>query len=140
MRSRKQNGQIIRIGDRWYVRYWERRTVNGNVERKRVSHQLGPVTTRGKGPPADIKTEADRHMATVNSGSIPPERILTIGDFVERVYLPWISEHKRPSTAKGYGDIWEDHLQPRCASVWLKDTRTYHVQSWLNQVGMGKLS
>jgi hypothetical protein len=22
---RKQSGQIIRIGDRWYVRYWERR-------------------------------------------------------------------------------------------------------------------
>ena len=22
MRNRKQKGQIIRIGDRWYVRYW----------------------------------------------------------------------------------------------------------------------
>lgn len=24
MRNRKQHGQIIRLGDRWYVRYWER--------------------------------------------------------------------------------------------------------------------
>ena len=46
----------------------------------------------------------------------------------------------RPSTAKGYRDIWEDHLQPLCQQVWLKDTRTYHVQGWLNQVGAGKLS
>lgn len=137
---RKQRGQIIRIGDRWYVRYWERRNIGGTIERKRVTHSIGEVTTRGKRPPADIVTEAERHMATVNSGTVPAERIVTIGDFVERVYLPWTEEHKRPSTAKGYRDIWEDHLNPLCATVWLKDTRTYHVQNWLNQIGAGKLS
>lgn len=140
MRNRKQNGQIIRIGDRWYVRYWDRRNVGGKIERKRVTHQLGPITTRGKRPPADIVNEAERHMATVNSGTIPAERIITIGDFVERVYLPWIEHHKRPSTAKGYRDIWEDRLKPLCAKIWLWDTRTYHVQGWLNQIGAGTLS
>ncbi len=102
MRNRKQNGTIVRIGDRWYVRYWERRSIDCKIERKRVTHQLGDVVTRGKRPPADIKTEAERHMATVNAGTVSAERIVTIGDFVERVYLPWIKEHKRPSTAKGY--------------------------------------
>jgi len=58
----------------------------------------------------------------LNGGTIPAERIVTIGDFAERVYLPWIVQHKRPSTAKTYRDIWEDHLKPRCASMWLKDT------------------
>jgi integrase len=141
MRNRKQHGQIIRIGDRWYVRYWERRNVSGKVERKRVSHQLGPVTTRGKRPPADIVNEAERHMATVNSGTITAERIVTISDFSERVYLPWIEQHKRPSTAKGYRDIWEDHLKALCGDVWLKDTRTFHVQGWLNQIAVaGNLS
>jgi integrase len=140
MRTRKQQGQIIRIGERWYVRYWERRNIGGTIERKRVTHSIGQVTTRGKRPPADIKTEAERHMATVNSGTVPAERIVTIGDFVTSVYLPWIKEHKRPSTAKGYKDIWEDHLEPCCAAVWLKDARTYHVQGWLNQIGAGKLS
>jgi len=140
VKYRKQQGQIIRIGERWYVRYWERRNVGGTIARKRVTHAIGDVTTRGKRPPADIKTEAERHMATVSSGTVPAERIVTIGDFVERVYLPWIEEHKRPSTAKGYRDIWEDHLRPVCASVWLKDTRTYLVQQWLNQIGKAKLS
>ena len=101
MRNRKQNGQIIRIGDKWYVRYWERRNIGGTVERKRVTQHLGSVTTRGKRPPADIEREAERHMATVNGGAVPAERIVTIGDFVERIYLPWIEQHKRPSTAKG---------------------------------------
>ena len=137
---RKQFGQIIRIGDRWYVRYWERRNIGGVVERKRVTHSVGQVTTRGKRPPADIKTEAERYMATISGGMVPADRIVTIGDFVQQVYLPWVAEHKRPSTAKGYRDIWEDHLRPLCSLVWLKDTRTYHVQSWLNQIGAGKLS
>ena len=136
MRTRKQEGQVIRIGERWYVRYWERRNIGGTIERKRVTHQLGPVTTRGKHPPADI--EARSRAAHGNSQqwySSAPERIVTIGDFVERVYLPWVEQHKRPSTFKGYRDIWEDHLRAICEDVWLKDTRTYHVQGWLNEIG-----
>ncbi len=31
-------------------------------------------------------------------------------------------------------------LKPLLRAVWLKDTRTYHVQGWLNQIGSGKLS
>ena len=84
--------------------------------------------------------ECKRHMATVNRGTIPAERIVTIGDFVEAVYLPWTTGHKRPSTAKGYRDIWEDHLKPLCSQVWLRDTRTFHIQAWLNQIGKENLS
>ncbi len=142
MRNRKQQGQIIRIGDRWYVRYWERRNIGGTIERKRVTHSIGEVTTRGKRPPADIKTEAERHMATVNGGTIPAERIATIGDFVERVYMPWIERYQRPSTLKGYRQVWKQHLriakagpgEPSCEKLWLKNTQTHHVQSWLNAI------
>jgi integrase len=142
MRNRKQNGQVVRIGDRWFVRYWERRNVAGNMQRKRVSHVLGPVGTTGKRPPADVIAEADRYMATtVNRGAMVAERIVTIGDFVERVYLRWVEQYKRRSTLKGYRDVWEDHLNPLCGKMWLKDTRTYHVQGWLNEIGSGaKLS
>jgi hypothetical protein len=56
--TRKQEGQIVKISGRWYVRYWERRTISGAIERKRVSHLLGPVTTRGKYVPEDIKNQA----------------------------------------------------------------------------------
>lgn len=140
MRRVKQKGLIVRIGHRWFVRYWERRNVGGTIQRKRVSHLLGPVTTRGKKPPADILAEADLHMATVNSGAFVAERIVTIGDFVERVYLPWIVEHKRPSTEKGYRDIWELHLRPLCSTIWMKQVRTHNVQGWLNQLAKGKMS
>jgi integrase len=140
MRTRKQEGQIIRIGDRWYVRYWERRNIGGTIERKRVTHQLGAVTTRGKNPPAQIKQEAERHMSKVNGTVMPAERILTMGDFVEQVYLPWVEQNKRPSTLKGYRDVWEDHLKAFCERNWLKEVRTYTVQGWLNEIGNKGLS
>jgi integrase len=140
MRSRKQNGQIVRIGDRWYVRYWQRRNLGGTIERKRVTHQLGAVTTRGKNPPAEIEREAERHMRKVNGTVMPAERILTMGDFVERVYLPWVRQNKRPSTLKGYRDVWEDHLKALCERNWLKEVRTYTVQGWLNEIGEKALS
>ena len=135
-----QNGHVVKISNRWYVRYWERRNVNGSVEQKRVSYCLGSVTTRGKRPPADIEDAAAGHMATVNGGKLPAERITTIGEFLENVYLPWIDEHKRPSTARGYRDIWQDHLKPLCADVWMKNVRTFHVQGWLNSIGEKGLS
>ena len=101
---RKQNGQIVRKFNRWYVRYWERRSVRGIIERKRVTHPIGLVTTRGKSPPADIKDEAQRHMAIVNGCCIPADRIIGLPEFVEGVYLPWVRENKKPSTYKGYRD------------------------------------
>ena len=140
MRNRQQHGQVVRIGDRWYVRYWERRNVGGAIERKRVTQFLSEVVTRGKHPPADVKEQATLHMATLSTQAITAERIVTLGDFVERIYLPWVKQHKRPSTAKGYRDIWEDHLRIRAARVWLKDVRTYTVQGWLNEIGTADLS
>lgn len=140
MRKTRQKGLIVRIGDRWFVRYWEPRNINGAIERKRVSHPLGPVTTRGKTPPADIVDEAQTHMNTVNSHEIPAERIVTVEDFVENVYLPWVKESKRPSTAKGYAEICAIHLQPLWAHALLKNVKAFHVQNWLNTIARKKLS
>ena len=131
---RQQRGQIVRIGRYWFVRFYECRNINGNIQRKRISHRLGAVTTRGKRPPADIVDEATSYMRTVNASQLPAERVLAIGAFVESVYLPWIERYQRPSTLKGYRQVWRQHLKPLCERAWLKDARTYHVQSWLNAI------
>jgi integrase len=142
MRHRKQGGQIITINGRWYVRFYERRNVGGAVQRTRVTRCLGPVTTRGKHPPADIKTAAEIHMQTVNNSAIPTERNLVLSDFAENVFFPWIEQYKRPSTYKGYRDIWRCHLKPIVSRERgsLKDIRTFTVQGWLNQLGKDDLS
>src|SRR5215468_6576490 len=57
-----------------------------------------------------------------------------LGEFVDRVYFPHIQQHTRPSTLKGYRDIWRNHVKAHCADVWLKDVRTFHVQGWLDAI------
>lgn len=72
--------------------------------------------------------EAKNFMININSGQLPAERILTMGNFAETVYLPWVERYQQPSTLKGYRQVWTQHLKPLCGSAWLKDVRTFNVQ------------
>jgi integrase len=141
---RKQSGQILRIGDRWYVRYWERRNVEGTIQRKRVTHCLGRVTTRGKRPPEEIVSEAERHVDTaVNHCSIPVSQVLSLVEFVETVFLPTAKQRLKGSTYRNYKGDWERRIKPLLARdrKSLKDYKTFDIQNWLNQVGRdGKLA
>jgi integrase len=139
---KKQKGTIARISGRWYLRYWERRNISGTLVRKRTSYCLGQVTTRGVRPSADIEKAAEDYMQTVNNNVIPAEHNVNLSDFVESVYLPWIKQNRRPSTYKNCRDVWNDHLQPVSSRdrASLRETRTFTVQKWLNQIGKEDLS
>lgn len=136
MRERKQNGTIIRIGPNWYVRYWERRNVGGAVERKRVTHMLGAITTRGKRPPADIEDECRSFMETLNHCAIPAVNNVTLAQFIETIYLPDVEKYKRPATFKGYNDVWKYHLRPTLKGnlLILKSWRTVDVQNLMDKI------
>lgn len=133
-RKRQQNGYIFKARGHWYVRYFEDRTVNGELRHDRVAKQIGEVTTRGKRPPQKIEDEAREIVAAATVTNANPGRVVTMGEFVDRVYFPHIQQHKRPSTLKGYKDIWRNHAKAHCASAWLKDVRTFHVQGWLDAI------
>ncbi|MGC2110251.1 MAG: tyrosine-type recombinase/integrase [Candidatus Korobacteraceae bacterium] len=134
-RKRQQAGTIYKARGTWYVRYFEDRVIGGVVKHVRVAKQIAAVTTRGKRPPRCIEDQASAIVKDACVANSRPERVLTIGDFVEQVYFPHIEQYKRPSTRKGYRDIWDGHVGPRCSSDWLKDVRTYHVQGWLDSMG-----
>lgn len=133
-RKRQQYGYIFKARGYWYVRYFEDRTVNGELRHDRVAKQIGEVTSRGKRPPQKIEDEAREIVAAATVTNANPGRVVTTGAFVDRVYFPYIQQHKRPSTLKGYKDIWRNHAKAHCSSVWLKDVRTFHVQSWLDAI------
>ena len=63
--ARVQKGTIVQIASRWFVRFYECRNIGGTIVRKRVSHSLGAVTTRGTRPPAQVMDEAKKFMITV---------------------------------------------------------------------------
>jgi hypothetical protein len=133
-RKRQQNGTIFKARGNWYVRYFEDRVADGQLRHDRIAKQIGPVTTRGKRPPRNVEHEAREIVAAATVTNATPERVLTVGDFVKRVYFPHIEQYKRPSTLSGYRDIWENHVRARSAGDWLKDVRTFHVQGWLDSI------
>jgi len=136
MRRRLQEGQYVVIGQNWYIRYWETRNQSGTLVRKRVTKFLAPAIGRAvKNPPAEIVTLGVKHMITVNAPAIRAERVLTMGDFVDTVYWPFIERRLKPSTLMSYRTIWNTHLKPHCAKVWLRDVKCCDVQNWLWKIG-----
>jgi integrase len=133
-RQRLQKGSISQDKGIWYVRYFVDRVVDGQLEHVRVAKQLGQVTTRGKKPPHVIEEKAQAIVAAATVSNKSPEKAVTLGEFVESVYSPRIAQQKRRSTLKGYHDIWENHVRPRTADVWLTEVRCFHVQQWLDSI------
>jgi integrase len=70
-----------------------------------------------------VRSLAAEFLAPLNAGKVRPESSTGVSHFVETEYLPWTEKSKRPSTVKGYRDIWEDHVKARIGSVTLRDFR-----------------
>jgi len=62
---------------------------------------------------AKARELAKQILAKVNRPDDTPETAVSLVDFVDRVYLPRMEQQKRPSTVKGYRDIWHNHLKAR---------------------------
>ncbi len=60
----------------------------------------------------------------MNQGACTPEATETLGDFVERVYIPNLESRLRASTLKGYRARWESQLKARCGHFRLREFRT----------------
>jgi integrase len=139
---REQHGTIICRSSKWYVSFWERRNVNGTIERKRVTRLLGEKTTRGKHPPAAIEDAGERFMAGVNASrqTLRPEHVLSVTDFVDTMYLPWVRANKRPATINGYEKLWQAHLKEHFGNALLRDYQPHHATMFLTGLaerGMG---
>jgi hypothetical protein len=131
---RKQSGYVYRRGDWWVLRYRADVIVNGQIVRKQLAHQLeqvAPKHERLKRPPTDLVTRAEDWLRDKQR---KPATLATIGGFVEAVYLKFVEKQKRPSTLKGYRDMWKQHWLPRCGNVLMRDVRTCDVQGWLDSI------
>jgi integrase len=129
----RQNGGIARHRGWWVVRFREQVGVGGVIETRLRAKRLVRVD-------ADHKTKASvRHLAaaaveSINRVPVDPLSITTLTDFLERVYLPYAKEQKRPSTYRGYRQIWDTYLADSCKDAWLRSVKTHHVQSWLEKI------
>ena len=58
---------------------------------------------------------------------------MTLIQFTEDRYLPFVEEHKRISTFRGYRNMWRRYLKPRC-DIMLREFRTVDGERILDSI------
>ncbi|MFB3917078.1 MAG: tyrosine-type recombinase/integrase [Terriglobales bacterium] len=120
-RTRYQHGYIYAENGWWYVRYRDHVVqADGSIKRAQIARRLAPRDDQHR-TESSVKPLAQDFLADVNAGASKDEPPMTIGQFVETKYLPFVKENKRASTHKGYRHIYENHLQSRIRRKLLRD-------------------
>src|SRR3954465_4986066 len=132
-RHREQKGSIYKRSGFWVLRYRQTVNIDGELRTIQKAVQIAPVDANHK-TKRSLEPIIKERLAAVNSDNRSPARVTLLGEFVEKIYLPHVKEQKRPSTHKGYRDIWEDHMKARCGNQLLRDVKTYDVQRWLEEI------
>jgi integrase len=79
-----------------------------------------------------VRPLAERHLQPVNQGFASDPQ--TVQQFIDLVYFPHVEAHKRPSTVKGYRNLYKRYIAPHIAGVRMFGFRTRDAQGLLNRV------
>jgi integrase len=131
--SRQQAGYIWKVGRSWFGRWRENVLENGGVVRKQRCAKLADVCDRYRSK-ADVRPLLAEKLRPINEGRTRPEGTLSLAEYVEKFYLPFVEENFKPSTSAGYKNIWEDYVKPHVGSGVLRDFRTVDAATLLADV------
>jgi integrase len=118
-----QKGRIERRHGAWHLRY---RDADG----KQRSYKLALYSDQFRSV-RDVRPLADEILKPLNAGR-PMSGLLTLQQFVETIYLPYIREKKRPSTVKGYVNLYNAQIAGRIGGLRLGSFRTVDGQKILD--------
>ena len=118
------SGNIRKRHGSWQLRYYT--TVvgpDGQTQKKQVTKVLARVSDKYRNP-SDCRALADEYLVPERKRTITPEGSLTVTEFAERYFLPYISRKREPSTHKFYRDLFNNHLRSRVGYIELKEFST----------------
>jgi|SRR5215472_10479360 len=128
-----QAGYVFKKGSNWYVRYREDvQLERGIVKRVQKCHKLAEASGqhRTRNAAEDL---AEEFMQSVNRGDRRPESTMSLNQFIEGCYLPYVQEQKRKSTYCGYKNIWLRYVQPN-GNAALRDVTTFEAEQMLKEI------
>ena len=129
---RYQEGHLYVHHDAWYVRYRERvRQKDGSIELRQKASRLGSL----KDYPGESLTKPllVDFLCKLNAGDFTPEPGMTLTEFVDKIYLPYLEE-KRASTKKNYEEIWNNHIRDRVGAIQVRNFRTVNAGRMLRAI------
>lgn len=130
---RHQEGYLYTRGNFWYLRYYEPiRQADGSILSVQRTHKLvrrdGAYRTKNA-----ARVLADEFLRPFNDGTFTIDSTTSIVQFVEESYLPHVETRKRPSTYRGYKNMWSCYLKSRIDAP-LRNFRTVDGEQLLEQI------
>jgi integrase len=134
-----QRGNILKKHGAWHLRYYTSEVVNGAPVRRQVMRRLAPVNDqyRSKG---DVLNIAQDFLTPENRGLHQPEGGLTLTEFSDRYFFPYVASKRKPSTLKFYKDVFANHLKDRVGHLRLREFTTRHAQDVLDGIPLSHQS
>src|SRR6185437_1394618 len=138
-RADKGTGSIYSRAGWWVLRYRETVNINGELKTVQRAIKVAPVdrdhpTKASVRHDERLQTEIEEILKPVQKQTISPARVMKLGQFIESVYLPYVDANRKPSTAKGYRQMWNDYLKRHCEDAWLREVEPCNVQDWLQAI------
>jgi integrase len=130
--KRRKKHTIVRHRGYWCLRFRERVRVGDEVQTVQRSKRLALID------PMHKTRKSVEHLADARSESVkkaPANYVADrLGDFAARIYLPHVQGKRKPSTVRGYRQIWERYLKRRCADVIMYSAETHTIQGVLDDI------
>lgn len=133
-KHRTAQGTITRHHGYWCLRYRERIRIDDTITTIQRSKRLAPIDAEHK-TRESVEDLAGDVMEPINR--VPVSYVaVKLGDFVDSRYLPFVELKRKPSTYRGYKQMWERYLKPRskCANLLMHNTETYMIQEVLDDI------
>jgi integrase len=119
-----QRGQIFKRHGAWHLRY--------RVDGKQVSQKLAEYCDEYR-TVTSVRQLADDILQPINQGR-QSTGAQTLQQFVEGTYLPYAKQHKRPSTYRGYINLYNAQISGRIGGMKLGAFRTVDAQRLLDRI------
>jgi integrase len=127
--SRYQRGHIYEAFGAFHVRFYQTELRGGQLTRVQKSHRLCAKDRKhysAKSKPVQLL--CDDFMRKVNTATVT-QQDMTVAQFWEKYYLPYCEEivkltgerRKKPSTIRGYKQIWKQHLEAHFGKLTLQE-------------------
>jgi integrase len=128
-----QSGSVFVKGSNWYVRYREDVSrEDGSIDHIQKCRRLAKAEGKYRSRHS-VEQLAEDILRPLNDGTSTAESTMSLNQFVEELYLPYVEEQKRRSTYCGYKNLWLRYVQPD-GELALRDFRTIDGQHLLRSI------
>jgi integrase len=133
-----QRGSLRKQNGAWHLRYRVTEVKDGKPVSRQIDKVLARVSDDYRSR-SDVWPLADKILATVNRGA-GANGGLSLTEFTEQHFLPYVEQKKKPSTVKFYREVHNNHLRTRVGAIRLRDFSTRDAQAVLDAIPLSHQS